>query len=284
MAIGFRSGGVYGGATLSAADEARILRARRGEPPVAPGVFVLDGGGAAADDLANKRMGRPPITPALERRREDHAAARLATLAQDAYLGVKEREGYRRALENLNQALGVESASRTAAALRLSAGTLLGFGELRFAEGESADFRALVIPPMGAGDSRIIQPDWRGELYEWRIDPRGGDFQRKAAGVIPLLSEHKYDFVLGRVVDVNGGEDGVFATLRFRDTPTARGIARDLSAGKYPKGVSAGITPLRWTDERTPDERTVARRTIHEWHLREVSLASQPAIPGAAIQ
>lgn len=120
------------------------------------------------------------------------------------------------------------------------------------------------------------------------IPPSGGSFERVERGNAPLQFRHDPDRVLGRMVsaEVVKGEDGeerVVATVRFRkNSDEAQAIKADLENDTYPKGVSVGINVDKFTEGKAKDAdgEEITTHYIDAWHIRELSIASDPVYGG----
>lgn len=135
-------------------------------------------------------------------------------------------------------------------------------------DGDSDDSPVEMTATFLSGE--VVEMGW-GLRLRFALD--GGDYERVQSERAPVLMAHDYEQVLGVVSAVDGGR----ATLRFRDTPEAQMIVRDIRNGTYPKGVSAGLRPTKIKTIRN-DDGDYERTEILEWRLNEISVAPVPAL------
>ena len=101
--------------------------------------------------------------------------------------------------------------------------------------------------------------------------------ERLQAGRVALQADHDGGKVLGVVTRMWRAGERLRGAAKFADTEAPQAILRNLRAGRYPRGISAGLTPLA---DRLVERATEAKAALYEitkWRLNEASLVGAPA-------
>ncbi|MCP2255085.1 hypothetical protein LY13_003859 [Prauserella aidingensis] len=155
----------------------------------------------------------------------------------------------------------------------MSADLLIFSAEFALDEGgQSRMLRGLAVPYSTASSPTVFQ----GEPQRHRFQP--GAFARSISergSKVRLFVEHDTQRLpIGRAVDFDDTAEGLRVGFEFASTASGD-EALQLVRDGYVSGLSVGVDPLRFTEDRRGD-------LVHsEARLREVSLVNEPAFAGA---